>query len=74
MNIKIDGYSVYYKKWHDGGLTKIENFFQGNRFLVFDEFCSNFKIKTNFLSYYGIYATRSPKNGSIFLRKILLNL
>ena len=45
------GYSIYYKKWHDGGLTKIEDFFQGNRFLTFEEFCSKFKIKTN---YYGL--------------------
>ena len=41
---------------------KIEDFFQGNRFLAFDEFCSKFEIKTT------VYATRSPKNGSIFLK------
>jgi len=52
-HIKIEGYSIYYKKLHDAGLTKIEDFFQGNRFLTFEEFCSKFKIKRNFLNYYG---------------------
>ena len=42
------------KKWHDAGVTKIEDFFQGNRFLTFQEFCSKFKIKTDFLNYYGL--------------------
>ena len=27
-HIKIEGYSIYYKKWHDAGLAKIENFFK----------------------------------------------
>jgi len=53
-HIKIGGYSIYYKKWHDAGLTKIEDFFQGNRFLTFEEFCSKFKINTNFLNYCGL--------------------
>ena len=53
-HIKINRYSVYYKNWHDAGLTRIEDFFQGNRFLAFDEFCSKFEIKTNFLNYYGL--------------------
>ena len=53
-HIKIEGYSIYYKKWHDVGLTKIEDFFQGKQFLTFEEFCSKFKIKTNFLNYNGL--------------------
>ena len=53
-HIKVDGYSVYYKKCHDAGLTQIQDFFQGNRFLAFDEICSKFEIKTNFLNYYGL--------------------
>ena len=40
-----EGYSIYYKKWHDAGLAKIEDFFQGNRFQTFEEFCIKFKIK-----------------------------
>jgi len=39
---------------HVRGLTKIEDFFQGNRFLTFEEFCSKFQIKTNFGNYYGL--------------------
>ena len=42
------------KKWVDAGLTKIEDFFQGNSFPTFDEFYSKFEIKTNFLNYYGL--------------------
>ena len=60
-HVKIDGYSIYYKKWHDAGLTKIEDFSQGNRFLSFEEFCSKFKIKTNFLSHYGLCHTVPQK-------------
>jgi len=43
-HIKMEGYSIYCKNWHDAGLTKIEDFFQGNRFLTFEEFRSKFKI------------------------------
>ena len=55
-HIKIEGYSIYYKKWHHAGLAKIEDFLQGNRFLsnCFEEFCIKFKIKPNFLNYYGL--------------------
>jgi len=31
-HVKIDEYSIYYTKWHDAGLNKIEDFFQRNRF------------------------------------------
>ena len=53
-HIKREGYSIYYKKWHDAGLTKIEDFFQGNRLLTFEEFCSKFKVKTHFLNCFGL--------------------
>ena len=45
---------MYYKKWRDAELAKIEEFFQGIRWLTFEEFCSKFKIKRNFLNYYGL--------------------
>ena len=66
-HIKIDGYSVYYKTWHDAGLTKIEDF------LAFDEFCSKFEIKTNFLNYYGL-CHAVPQKWINILKAILLNL
>ena len=72
-HIKIDGYSVYDKKWNDAGLPKIEDFFQGNRFLAFDEFCSKFEIETNFLNYYGLYHA-VPQKWINILKAILLNL
>ena len=52
--IKIEGYSVYYKKWHEAGVTKVEDIFLGNTFLPFNDFCDKYKIKTNFLKYYGL--------------------
>jgi len=52
--IKIEGYSVYYKKWHETGVTKVEDIFLGNTFLPFNDFCNKYKIKTNFLKYYGL--------------------
>ena len=52
--IKVEGFSVYYKTWHEAGVTKIEDIFQDNAFLPFNDFCNKFKIKTNFLKYYGL--------------------
>ena len=52
--IKMEGYSVYYKKWHEAGVTKVEDIFLGNTFLPFNDFCNKYKIKTNFLKYYGL--------------------
>ena len=52
--IKIGGFSVYYKKWHEGGVIRIKDIFQNNAFLPFPEFCSRFKIKANFLMYHGL--------------------
>ena len=52
--IKVEGFSVYYKAWHEAGVTKIEDIFQDNAFLPFNDFCNKFKIKNNFLKYYGL--------------------
>jgi hypothetical protein len=41
-------------------LTKIKDFFQGNRLLTFNEFRSKFKIKTNFFNS-TVYAMQSPQ-------------
>ena len=50
--IRIDGFSVYYKQWHEAGVTKISDIFRGDSFLTFNEFLSKFQVKTNFLKYY----------------------
>ena len=52
--IRIDGFSVYYKQWHEAGVTKISDIFRGDSFLTFNEFLSKFQVKTNFLKYYGL--------------------
>ena len=52
--ITIDGSSVYYKQWHEAGVTKIGDIFQEDSFLTFNDFASTFQIKTNFLKYYGL--------------------
>ena len=52
--ITIDGSSVYYKQWHEAGVTKIRDIFKGDSFLTFNDFASTFQIKTNFLKYYGL--------------------
>ena len=56
-HIKIEGYSVYIYKWHEAGVTNIEDIFQDNGFLPFNDFCNKFKIKTNFLKYNGLCHT-----------------
>jgi len=52
--ITIDGSSVYYKQWHEAGVTKIGDIFKEDSFLTFNDFASTFQIKTNFLKYYGL--------------------
>ena len=34
--IKVEGFSFYYKKWHEAGVTKIEDIFQDSAFLPFN--------------------------------------
>ena len=46
--ITIDGSSVYYKQWHEAGVTKIGDIFKEDSFLTFNDFASTFQIKTNF--------------------------
>ena len=52
--IKINGSSVFYRQWHDAGVTKVSDIFKDGSFLTFNEFVSTFQIKTNFLKYYGL--------------------
>ena len=52
--IKINGSSVFYRQWHDAGITKVSDIFKDGSFLTFNEFVSTFQIKTNFLKYYGL--------------------
>ena len=52
--IKIGGFFVYHKKWHEARVIRIKDIFQNNAFLPFPEFCSRFKIKANFLMYHGL--------------------
>ena len=52
--IKINGSSVYYKQWHEAGITKVSDILKGNSFLTFNDFVSTFQLKTNFLKYCGL--------------------
>ena len=36
--ITIDGSSVYYKQWHEAGVTKIGDIFKEDSFLTFNDF------------------------------------
>ena len=40
--IRINGFSVYYKQWHEAGVTKISDIFRGDSSLTFNEFLSQF--------------------------------
>ena len=48
------GPSVYYKQWHEAGITKVSDIFKGDSFLTFNGFVSTFQLKANFLKYYGL--------------------
>ena len=52
--IKSNGSSVYYKQWHEAGITKVSDIFKGDSLLTFNDFVSTFQLKTNFLKYYGL--------------------
>ena len=51
--------SVYYESWHQAGVTKLSNLVGENktRLLTFHEFLQKFKIKCNFLQYFGLNST-----------------
>ena len=59
--IRIEGYSIYYKQWHEAGVTRIRDIFNGGSFLTFNDFPSKFSIKTNFLRYHGLCHTIPQK-------------
>ena len=52
--IKIEKFSVYYQSWHMARVIRVNDIFCENNFLTFNDFCRNFAIKTNFLTYYGL--------------------
>ena len=51
--------SVYYESWHQAGVTKLSSLVGENktRLLSFHEFLQRFKIKYNFLQYFGLTST-----------------
>ena len=57
--IKINNTSVYYESWHQAGVIKRSNLVGENktRLLSFHEFLQKFKIKCNFLQYFGLTST-----------------
>ena len=57
--IKINNVSVYYESWHQAGVTKLSSLVGENktRLLSFHEFLQRFKIKCNFLQYFGLTST-----------------
>ena len=59
--IRINGSSVYYRQWHEAGITKVSDIFKGDSFLNLNDFVSIFQIKTNFLKYCGLCHTLKIK-------------
>ena len=57
--IKINNVSVYYESWHQAGVTKLSSLVGENKtqLLSFHEFLQKFKIKCNFLQYFGLTST-----------------
>ena len=57
--IKINNVSVYNESWHQAGVTKLSSLVGENktRLLTFHEFLQKFKIKCNFLQYFGLTST-----------------
>ena len=68
--IRIGKYSVYYKEWHEAGVEKIRDIFNGDTFTPYRDFCSHFALKTNFLTYYSL-CQAIPSNWIKTLKGIL---
>ena len=50
--IKIEGLSVYYREWHNAGITRVKDIFNKNKFLAPDVLSNKFSLKSsNFLKY-----------------------
>ena len=50
--IKIEGLYVYYREWHNAGITRVKDIFNKNKFLAPDAFSKKFSLKSsNFLKY-----------------------
>ena len=52
--IKIQGFSVYYKAWHEAGFEKIKDIVNGNPVLSYKDFCKKYNLKYNYLMYFGV--------------------
>ena len=50
--ILIEGLSVYYREWHNAGITRVKDIFNKNKFLAPDVLSNKFALKSsNFLKY-----------------------
>ncbi len=51
----MDGHSVFWKTWYDKGVIFTQDLLNTNlEWMSFEEFKMKYKIKTNFLKYFGL--------------------
>ena len=57
--ITLEKKSIYYPQWRQVGILKIKDLFdtQQNCFPPFDAFINKFKVKCNYLQYYGLVSS-----------------
>ena len=55
-DFKVEGTPIFYQSWYNSGITKVKHLLHhnSNKLLSFEEFTTQFKIKTSFLTYYGL--------------------
>ena len=52
--ITVNKTSLYYKSWHEAGVTKVSDLLNGSSFYTYEQFLEKYKIRTHFLQYYSL--------------------
>jgi len=52
--IKINNKLIFYRNWHQNGVTNISDLLNGETFLNFESFQEKYDIRCNFLEYYSV--------------------
>ena len=52
--ITVNKTSLYYKSWHEAGVTKVSDLLNGSSFYTYEQFVEKYKIRTHFLQYYSL--------------------
>ena len=52
--ITVNKTSLYYKSWHEAGVTKVSDLLNSSSFYTYKQFVEKYKIRMHFLQYYSL--------------------